>query len=172
MPHECLKKAETEQMRTLGTIDHIKSSSRIVHDDGLQINCVNTRDPTATARQRPSKINGRGAAPSGSHIYGEAALVWESYSNSQTGSRTHQHPADGASHLNLGTAAARHPYHLERRGRRTRNLRGSALRNPWRAMLRRRPLFPRASAALSAGMGRGCAPQESDDTEVKRKYEV
>jgi len=33
-------------------------------------------------------------------------------------------------------------------------------------MLRRRPFFPRASAALSAGMGRGCAPQESDDTAV------
>ena len=33
-------------------------------------------------------------------------------------------------------------------------------------MLRRRPLFPCDSAALSAGWGRGCAPQKSDDTEV------
>ena len=37
---------------------------------------------------------------------------------------------------------------------------------PWRAMLRRRPLLPRASAALSVIWGRGCAPQKSDDTEV------
>ena len=37
---------------------------------------------------------------------------------------------------------------------------------PWRAVLRRRPFFPRASAALSAGWGRGCAPRKSDDTEV------
>ena len=44
--------------------------------------------------------------------------------------------------------------------------RGSASQNPWRAMLRQRPFFPRTSAALSAGMRRGCAPQESDDTEV------
>ena len=49
------------------------------------------------ARQRPSKINGRDAAPSGSHICGEAALVWESYLNSQTSYPTHQRPADGAS---------------------------------------------------------------------------
>ena len=40
------------------------------------------------------------------------------------------------------------------------------LSKTWRAMLRRRPLFPRASAALSDGWGRGCAPRESDDTEV------
>jgi hypothetical protein len=33
-------------------------------------------------------------------------------------------------------------------------------------MLRRRPFFPRASAALSAGMRRGFAPHKSDDTEV------
>ena len=33
-------------------------------------------------------------------------------------------------------------------------------------MLRRRPFFPRASAALSAGWGRGFAPRKSDDTEV------
>ena len=33
-------------------------------------------------------------------------------------------------------------------------------------MLRRRPLLPRASAALSVIWGRGCAPQKSDDTEV------
>jgi hypothetical protein len=31
-------------------------------------------------------------------------------------------------------------------------------------MLRRRLLFPRTSAALSARMGRGYAPKESDDT--------
>ena len=42
----------------------------------------------------------------------------------------------------------------------------SAQRKPWRAMLRRRPLLPRASAALSVIWGRGCAPQKSDDTEV------
>ena len=33
-------------------------------------------------------------------------------------------------------------------------------------MLRRRPLFPRASAALLVIWGRACAPQKSDDTEV------
>ena len=33
-------------------------------------------------------------------------------------------------------------------------------------MLRRRPFFPRASAAFVTDEGRGCAPQESDDTEV------
>ena len=40
------------------------------------------------------------------------------------------------------------------------------LSKTWRAMLRRRPLFPRASVALSDGWGRGCAQRESDDTEV------
>ena len=34
------------------------------------------------------------------------------------------------------------------------------LRPIWRAMLRRRPLFPRASAALSAEMGAGLRPAE------------
>ena len=43
---------------------------------------------------------------------------------------------------------------------------GAPVETPWRAMLRRRPFFPRASAALSGGWGRGCAPRESDDTEV------
>jgi hypothetical protein len=33
-------------------------------------------------------------------------------------------------------------------------------------MLRRRPFFPRVSAALSAGMRRGCAQHKSDDTAV------
>ena len=41
---------------------------------------------------------------------------------------------------------------------------GAPIENPWRAMLRRRPLFPRASAALSAGWARRCAPRKSDDT--------
>ena len=67
------------------------------------------------ARQRQSKINGRDAAPSGSHFCGEAALVWESYSNLQTSSRTHQRSADGASRLNLWTTR-RSSLHLERRG--------------------------------------------------------
>ena len=46
--------------------------------------------------------------------------------------------------------------------------RGAAapLEIPWRAMLRRRPFFSRASAALSAGWRRGYAPRKSDDTEV------
>ena len=43
---------------------------------------------------------------------------------------------------------------------------GAPVEIPWRAMLRRRPFFPRDSAALSFGMGRGCAPRKSDDTEV------
>ena len=47
-----------------------------------------------------------------------------------------------------------------------RTRRGRASRNPWRAVLRRRPCFPRASAGLSARRGRGCATRESDDAEV------
>ena len=68
-----------------------------------------------SARQRPSKINGRTPRCRGPTFAAKPPL-----------SGTRMLLVDGAARLNLGTAAARHPYHLERRGRRTRNRRGSA----------------------------------------------
>ena len=46
----------------------------------------------------------------------------------------------------------------------TTNAARERLSKTWRALLRRRPFFPRDSVALSAGWGRGFAPHKSDDT--------
>ena len=78
-------------------------------------------------------------------------------------------PRAGADPFDRNGAGLR-PARVGRHGGRPSNIprtrRGSAYRKPWRAMLRQRPFFPRASVALSDGMGRGLAPRKSDDTEV------
>ncbi len=72
--------------------------------------------------------------------------------------------------LVLWNGAGLRPARVGRHGGRPSTIPTNAARErpskPWRAMLRRRPFFPRASAALSDGMRRGCAPHKSDDTEV------
>jgi len=71
---------------------------------------------------------------------------------------------DAAARLNLGSAAASRPYHLERRGRPMRMRRGSATRKTWRAMLRRRPCLRRSRLCIP--QRRRCAPEVWDDTAV------
>ena len=78
-------------------------------------------------------------------------------------------PCTGADPFDRNGAGLR-PARVGRHGGRPSNIprtrRGSAYRKPWRAILRQRPFFPRASVALSDGWGRGFAPRKSDDTEV------
>ena len=72
-------------------------------------------------------------------------------------------PRAGADPFDRNGAGLR-PARVGRHGGRPSNIprtrRGSAYRKPWRAMLRQRPFFPRASVALSDGMGAGLRPAE------------
>jgi len=65
-----------------------------------------------SARQRPSKRDGRDAAPSASDFCGLAASVKQHVQLEKIVVR----PGDGASRLKFGSAAASRPYPLERRG--------------------------------------------------------
>ena len=70
--------------------------------------------------------------------------------------------------LDGGGAAPRRSRTTRRSSLQFQHERGASapIETPWRAERRRRPFFPCDSAALSAGWGRGFAPQKSDDTKV------